>query len=268
MEFFPLGLIPDQSGVLLHEAGFLARNDWWNFPNTFSPFWRLYYNGRSGHKVVFPNAEYELTPEHIVLIPDRQLFHSVGLRPVPHLWMAFQVGRLLDARQSSPILLRPTPIERQLLDELARQFTGIGEGPRDQILHLSLALLHLMLRRPEIKWQAEAPMPAVARAFSQIDAQVAEPLRTSDLARVAGMSVRRFTKAFKRQHGVTAHQLHIQSRVRKAAHLLANTEETLETIAEMTGFPNRHYLSRVFKRLTGDSPARFRHKQTNEPEPG
>jgi YesN/AraC family two-component response regulator len=48
--------------------------------------------------------------------------------------------------------------------------------------------------------------------------------------------------------------------VREAAHLLANTEETLEAIAEKTGFANRHYLSRVFKKVTGDSPASFRHK--------
>jgi hypothetical protein len=27
MEFFPLGVLPDQSGVVLHEAGFLAKND-------------------------------------------------------------------------------------------------------------------------------------------------------------------------------------------------------------------------------------------------
>ena len=90
MEFFPLGMLPDQSGVLLHETGFLARNDWWVYRNTLSPFWRLYFNTRPGHKVVFPGAEYDLTPEHIVLIPDHQLFHSIGRGSVPHCWMIFK----------------------------------------------------------------------------------------------------------------------------------------------------------------------------------
>lgn len=260
MEFFPLGLLPDQSGVLLHESGYLARNDWWNFPNTLSPFWRLYFNARPGHKVVFAEAEYPLTPAHLVVIPDHQLFHSVGQEPVPHLWLSFQVGRRLASGQAIPIVLRPSEIERQLLRELARQFTGIGTGHRERILHVSLALLHLVLSRQEIHWQAEVLLPGVARARGQIEKHHAEPLRIADLAREAGMSVRGFAEAFKRHHGVSAHQFHIRARVREAAHLLANTSQTLEDIAEMTGFPNRHYFSRVFKRLTGDSPAHFRHK--------
>lgn len=264
MEFFPLGMTPDQSGVLLHEAGYLARNDWWNFPNTLSPFWRLYFNERPGHKVVFPHAEYDLTPDRLVLIPDRQLFHSVGRCPVPHLWFSFQVGRHLDARQPVPILLRPTATERQLLRVLARQFTGIGVGNRDRILHVSLALLHLVLSRPEIRWQAEAPLPGVAQARRQIETRLAVPLRLPELARAAGMSVRGLARAFKREHGVSVHQFHIQARVREAAHLLANTQDSLESIAERTGFPNRHYLSRVFKKVTGDPPARFRLKHGAE----
>jgi hypothetical protein len=41
-----------------------------DFPNVLSPFWRLYYNARKGHKGVFHEREVELTPEHLVLIPD------------------------------------------------------------------------------------------------------------------------------------------------------------------------------------------------------
>ena len=126
MEFFPPGLMPDQSGILLHETGYLAKNDWWNFPNTLSPFWRLYYNARPGHKVVFANGDCPLTPEHLVMIPDHQLFHSVGKGPVPHLWLSFLVGRRLDPGQVIPILLPPSDVERQLIRELSGQFTGIG----------------------------------------------------------------------------------------------------------------------------------------------
>ena len=54
VEFFPLGVPPDHSGLVLYEAGYLPANDWWNFPNVLSPFWRLYYNARKGHRVIFP----------------------------------------------------------------------------------------------------------------------------------------------------------------------------------------------------------------------
>ncbi len=255
-----MGLPPDQSGVLLHETGYLPRNDWWVFPNTLSPFWRLYFNARPGHKVVFPGAEYELTPKHIMLIPDHQLFHAVGRGPVPHCWMTFQPARRLDARQVIPILLRTTPIERQLLRRLGYLFTGIGRGDREAILHTSLALLHLLLIRPEVHWQEGTPPEGLRRAIRRMETEPAEPLKMADLARTAGLCVRGFAKTFKRYQGVTPARFHIQVRVREAASLLANTQSSIEQIAEQTGFPNRHYFSRIFKRVLGDSPARFRRR--------
>jgi AraC-like DNA-binding protein len=262
MEFFPLGLMPDQSGLLLHEAGYLARNNWWNFPNTLSPFWRLYYNGRPGHKVIFPQAEYDLEPGHIVLIPDRQLFHSVGSVPVSHTWMTFQVAQRLAPGQAVPILLEPTAAERLLLRDLASCFTGIGAGNRERVLHVSLALLHLVISRPQIRWQASAPSAGLRRSILHIDEHYASPLKLPELARLAGLCTRGFSKAFKRHQGVTPGHYLTQVRVRQAAELLVRTDRSLEEIAERTGFPNRYYLSRVFKRLTGDSPAHFRDKHS------
>jgi len=260
MEYFPAGLPPDQSGVLLHETGYLPRNDWWVFPNTLSPFWRLYFNARPGHKVVFPNVEYALTPEHIMLIPDHQLFHAVGRGPVPHCWITFQPARRLAARQNIPILLRVTRIERNLLRRLACQFTGIGRGDREAILHTSLALLHLVLIRPEIHWQEGTPPDGLRRAIRRLEMEYAKPLKVADLARTAGLCVRGFAKVFKRYQGVAPARFHTQVRVREAATLLAKTNDSIDQIAEQTGFPNRHYFSRVFKRLLGDSPARFRRR--------
>lgn len=42
LEFDPLGIEADRSGIILHEAGHHPENDNWNFPSVFSPFWRLY----------------------------------------------------------------------------------------------------------------------------------------------------------------------------------------------------------------------------------
>jgi len=263
MEFFPPGLPPDQSGVLLHESGYLARNDWWNFPNTLSPFWRLYYNARPGHKAVFPYGEYELEPGHIMLIPDRQLFHSVGKVPVPHTWMSFQVTCRLHAQQAIPILLRPTVAELHLLRELKRQFNGIGTGNRQRILHVSLALLHLLLSRREIRWQTEVPTAGLQRTIHHMEAHPAAALNLGGLARMAGLSVRGLAKAFKWHRGTTPGHYLTQLRVRQAAEMLVHSQSSIESIAEETGFPNRHYLSRVFKQVTGDTPAHFRHQYGN-----
>jgi transcriptional regulator GlxA family with amidase domain len=155
-------------------------------------------------------------------------------------------------------LLRPTVAEKQLLRELARQFTGIGTGNRDRILHVSLALLHLLLSRKEIRWQTGMPTEGLQRTIRQMQTHPAAALKLEELARMAGLSVRGFAKAFKRHQGVTPGRYLTQMRVRHAAELLVHSDASLELIAEKTGFANRHYLSRVFKQVTGDSPAHFR----------
>jgi len=265
MEFFPLGVLPDQSGVVLHEAGFLAKNGWWNFPNVLSPFWRLYFDSQPGYKVLFQGAEYELDSRHIMLIPNHQLFHAQGDGPVPHCWITFQVARRLHPTQKIPILLRPGPVERQLLQRLCRYFTGIGAGNREGVLHTSLALLHVLLVHPEIRWQPNRPPDSMHRALQRIETQYGKALSVPDLARTAGLSVRGFAKTFKQLQGVTPGRFLSQVRVRESANLLANSPSSIEQIAEQAGFPNRHYFSRVFKQVTGESPAHFRRKHGGDP---
>jgi AraC family transcriptional regulator, arabinose operon regulatory protein len=259
VEFFPLGVPVDHAGLVLYETGYLPRNDWWNFPNVLSPFWRLYYNARKGHKVLFGDRDIPLTPEHLMLIPDGQLFHCRGSVPVPTLWLAFNVARRLVPRQPIPILLPPTRTERALVRDVARLFADDDAGTqnRDRIFHASVALLHVVLSRPEIRWQSHTPA-AVVQTVAYVEEHFALPLSVPRLAQMANLSVEALARSFKRHRGETIGRFITKVRVREAAHLLRHSDMRIEEVAERTGFPNRAYLSRVFKKTTGESPAAFR----------
>jgi AraC family transcriptional regulator, arabinose operon regulatory protein len=261
VEFLPLGVPPDHAGLVLYETGYLPRNDWWDFRNVLSPFWRLYYNARKGHKVVFQEREVELTPEHLVLIPDGQLFDCQGHNPVSTLWFAFNVARRLMPQQQIPILLPPTRTERLLMHDLKRLFTGeMQDQYRDRVFHGSMALLHVVLNRPEIQWQGNTPK-AVVQTVRYIEEHYAAPLSVPRLARMACLCTEALARSFKKYQGDTIGRFIMKVRVRETAHLLTHTDATIDEIAERTGFPNRAYLSRVFKKTTGESPAEFRRRQ-------
>ncbi|HPA19776.1 MAG TPA: AraC family transcriptional regulator [Verrucomicrobiae bacterium] len=259
IEFYPLGVTPDHSGVVLHEVGFLPRNDWWVFPNVFSPFWRLYYNFRPGHKVIFPDREVPITPRHIMVIPERCLFHCEGRTAVPNLWLAFSVARRLVTGTRVPLLLKPSPTELFLLRAIAG-LIGRRHAERESAYFAGLALLRLVLGRPEIRWAGGVIPEGVRRALRLIEVEYGARLAIPALAEEAAMSVRGFTAAFRRACGKSPARYVTEVRVREASHLLLETDESIDAIAARTGFLNRHHFSRVFKGTTGESPAMFRHR--------
>ena len=73
-----------------------------------------------------------------------------------------------------------------------------------------------------------------------------------------------FNRNFRRHFGSTPATYVTQMRVREAARLLLHTDETIDAVAELTGFPNRAYFSRVFKRMTDEAPAGFRRRQQQQ----
>lgn len=261
-EFFPLGVAPDHSGFTLHEAGYDPANHGWDFPRVLSPFWRLYYNGRAGHRVVFGDRPVELTPEHLVLIGDHQLFHCQGELPVPHTWLAFSVARRPAGPPSMPILLTPAAAELSLLGELSRMFVAEDRGAsRDRIFHVSMALLHVVLSRPEICRQQRVP-PGVEQTIRYIEQHCDSPLYIPRLADMVGLCTESLARSFRRYQGETIGKFIAKVRVRRAADLLAQTDASIDEVAERAGFPNRFYLSRVFKKITGEPPAEFRRRHS------
>jgi len=244
--------------IMLHEAGYLADRQDWNYPRVFSPFWRLYYDLEPGHAVIFDGRRLELGPDRLMLIPDHCLFHTAGDPPRPKFWLHFSQTRPISPHRIEPIILVPTAAETALIRELLPLF-GAGDDATAQrrIRAGGQALLLLVLARPEIVWRPAKPAPLL-QAIRHIERRFSDPLSNAELARLAGMSERSFTRQFIRCQGVSPRQFIMQVRVRAAADLMATTDASLDEIAEKTGFPNRAYLSRVFAKITGESPARFR----------
>ncbi len=265
MEFFPTGILPDHSEVTLHEVGFRAHNRRWFGCQIFGPFWRCYYNFRHGHQVIFPHLRINLGPNALILIPDHQIFDLHGRDPVPHFWTHFSVACHLGPRQKIPVVITPSAVEKgdlQMLCEMLKQKNR--ESHRFHIYHGTLALLHTLISDRRLAWDLHPLPPGITQARRLMETRYGESLELSELAHTANMSVRNFSKAFKHHLRTTAAYFLIQIRVREAASRLTHTEQSIEDISDATGFPNRYYFSRVFKKIVGSSPARFRqmHRET------
>jgi len=121
-EFEPLGIAPGETGFVLHEAGYWAHDRYWNFPNVYSPFWRVMHDYRAGHAVRFGRQVTPMGPGRIFVIPNHQRFDCMGDPPVPSLWFALSCARNADPRQPMPIVIPLDPVLRAFVNEFPKVF--------------------------------------------------------------------------------------------------------------------------------------------------
>ncbi|MBQ7335543.1 MAG: AraC family transcriptional regulator [Clostridia bacterium] len=98
----------------------------------------------------------------------------------------------------------------------------------------------------------------VESALERIRTRYAEPLRIEEVAACSGYNKSNFCKVFKRVTGETFHHALNQRRVEVACNFLSLTSDSVESIAQQTGFGDAKSFCRVFKSLTGMTPNTYR----------
>jgi len=256
--FDPLWANLPERGLLLHECGYLELCDNWNFASVFSPFWRLYWNSKLGFSMDFSGQIIDLTPDNLVLIPPHCSYDCWTKKPTPHFWIHFTYHK--TPAHSGAIVIKPSEAELCVIEDLKEVIkqSRAEEAPERGRL-LASALAQIALSRAEIEWKQSLPAN-LARLQRHIDEHFGEDLSNPALAKFAGTSLTGLLRLFNRHLGTKPAQYVSEVRVRNAATLLRGTKLSIEEIAEQTGFPNRYYFSRVFKKMTGHSPADFRAK--------
>lgn len=155
----------------------------------------------------------------------------------------------------------PPVAELMMLGELAQ---ASAEGRRAvglEELALVIAARFLGLRGAHSR-KVAAPTAADRRraieAALWIDEHSSEPVTLADISARARLTSCHFLRLFARVVGVTPHQYLVRARLRRAARLLAETDDSITDIATRVGFADLSNFVRTFGRAAGVSPRRFR----------
>jgi len=103
----------------------------------------------------------------------------------------------------------------------------------------------------------------IHRAISYINANCAKDLNMSDVADYVGYSHSHFSKVFKEEMGCGFRAYLNQIRVEKSKTLLLAGNIPIAEICELCGFEDQSYHCKVFKKLVGVTPDKFR-KQSRQ----
>jgi AraC family transcriptional regulator len=103
----------------------------------------------------------------------------------------------------------------------------------------------------------------VRRVLAHIDANLGTTIRNKDLAALARLSTFHFAVAFRNSVGQPPHEHVMRRRIERAQGLMLSTDRSLSDIAAECGLADQAHLTRLFRRIVGESPAAWRRARAN-----
>jgi LacI family transcriptional regulator len=169
-----------------------------------------------------------------------------------------------------------------LLCELARPSLSSVVVPAERIGYEAAALLERLLqrRRPPRQPRLLPPAGVVTRRSSDVlaggdvDVNAAlhfirahrqQAISVDDVLRVVPLSRRSLERRFRAVHERSLGEEIRQAHLERAKELLATTALSMVEIAQQSGFASAHYLCRVFRHATGQTPTAYRRQVRNPP---
>jgi transcriptional regulator GlxA family with amidase domain len=245
--------------------------------------------------IIFGSSRGDPLPETVALARIARL-HCRRLATTCHGTFTFAAAGLLDGRRATTHWARANELRSRfpkILVEEDRIFIGDGDiwtsAGMTAGIDLALALVEADLGTDVVRMVARRLVLYHRRAGGQSQfsallelqpksdrmqkvltfarAHLADQLGVDDLAGVAHLSPRQFSRAFQAETGQTPAKAVENLRLDGARTLLENTSHTLDTVAQLTGFGDRSRMRRAFLRAYGQPPNAIR-RQTHGYEPG
>lgn len=157
---------------------------------------------------------------------------------------------------ASPPLTSIEPNSRRAGYEAAALLDRMMNGESVGAVELRIAPVGIQRRQSSDALAVEDRQMAAAMRF--IREHACESIQVSDALRVVPLSRRVFETRFKASLGITPHDAIVRARLGRVRQLLAETDLSLDEIAERSGFSHPEYMSVVFKREMGVPPGVFR----------
>jgi AraC-like DNA-binding protein len=106
--------------------------------------------------------------------------------------------------------------------------------------------------------QRLAALPRLRPVLEHLDQHFTEPVRVDELATIAGLSQGQFHRSFKALAGTSPFEYAKRLRLKLAAGLLRNTDQTVAEIGAQVGWPDPFHFSKMFKSAYAQSPTSYR----------
>jgi AraC family transcriptional regulator len=105
----------------------------------------------------------------------------------------------------------------------------------------------------------------IRKVTSHVEANLDRPIRNEELATLVRLNASHFGRAFRNSFGEPPHEYVIRRRVERAQGLMLSTDASLSDIALDCGLADQSHLTRLFRRIVGESPRAWRRARISAP---
>lgn len=258
----------------------------WDCHDMVFPFWRIYWNKNEGGELVLQDDVYKMPPNSLYVISPFTSFstrftanhkfnsgiHVIGKnlserhdeshykeKYLLHFFTHFNLGTPFDN-------VFPGIFKIELTDHLYDRLIFLTDQLKienhDFKLTFNLKLQSFIKEvisniGPEL-WKTISIDDRVLKVHRFVEANIDRKLSNPELAELVNMAPNSFARLFKEQMHITLHNYIQNRKIAKACEIFEHTNETIGSISQNLGFSDRYHFSRVFKSITGISPAAYK----------
>jgi AraC family transcriptional regulator len=147
--------------------------------------------------------------------------------------------------------------------ETAQMYIGGAIALLERGAGNTLAVTRLLSEENQTNASGALLLWRARRITDYIESNLFGSIRIDDLAAVVGLSNSHFCRAFRLRFGLTAHAYIIFRRIQASQDLMLRTDAPLSEIALRCGMCDQAHFSRVFRRIVGEAPNRWRQARRN-----
>jgi AraC family transcriptional regulator len=262
----------------------------WNYKGVISPYYRIYYIDSGDGQLSDVRSSVKLEPGYLYIIPNFTLCNLSCESNLGQYFVQFfeesPDGMSLFANSRSISKVKATDIDVKNFKRLLEINPGRGINRSDnpnfyeksifykeyQDLNTSQSTATFFETQGiilQLLSRFLAPQTFIQKEWSHIPVKVYETisyillnintnLSVAFLAKRVNQNVDYFSRQFELHTGDRPINYIHEKRIERAQYLIVTTQLTFPQIAVKAGFENVYYFSKIFKKITGTSPGRYR----------
>jgi AraC family transcriptional regulator of arabinose operon len=225
-----------------------------------------------GHGYVVVNdRKSHLQAGELVIIPrnNRHTYWAAEDRPWSIYWMHFRGLESSYYVDRIPSEAEPVAIDDSARDEAVRLFRDCLETLESgyalpTLIYAAQSARHIL----SVLLFRNSALPIRQRTNNHrldcdaiiefMHSRLSESVRLEEFANEAGLSVSYFSELFREQVHQSPLSYFTQLKIRAACRLLDLSDKPIKVVAAETGYSDPYYFSRVFKKVMGLSPEKYR----------